>query len=226
MIDTHIALALDTSGSFCSVAARTPNGVVAHRVSAGDGDHFEQLPSLVRAVCEELSLSVSEVQEIRVGVGPGSFTGLRIGMSFAKGLAVATQASMIGVSSFVGAATSHALTNRGNAKFLVIADARRNEVFMAEFEVNDDVVREVVAPTITPVDEVTRWVNQVKGKVLTPGRDFAIEGVAIEEVPTIALGMLAVRGEIKPFSIEHIALLEPHYLRAVSAKSIEERRGG
>lgn len=219
-------LALDTSGSFCSVAARSNDGVIAHRVSSGEGDHFEQLPSLVRAVCGELALSVGELTEVRVGLGPGSFTGLRIGMSFAKGLAVATNAAIRGLSSFLGAAMSPGLVDQDNTKFLVIADARRNEAFLGQYEVIEGVVRERARPTIVAVDQVTRWGSEEKGKVFTPGRSFAVEGVAIQEVPTIALGLLAIEGEVKPFSIEEIGLLEPQYLRAVSAKSIEERRGG
>ena len=129
--DRPVSLAIDTSGSFCSVALRRVDGAVFHRASEGAGDHFERLSALVSELCAESGVALADVAEVVIGSGPGSFTGLRIGFSFAKGLAVARRLPIIGVSSFFGAAAS--LVGEFSGDVLVVADARRDEVFAGAF---------------------------------------------------------------------------------------------
>lgn len=224
------ALALDTSGSFCSAALRTAGGSVLHRESSGAGDHFEVITSLVSELLSAGGVKVSELGQICVGVGPGSFTGLRIGMSFAKGMAVAGQVPLVGVSSFAGIAEG-ALHARGlpdSTRILVIADARRDEVFLAEYVESARSVKELRSPCIVPVSEVADWVARyADGVVVTPNAGFSVGGVEKVSVEArIAEGLLARAASQKGhFSLTELAELEPNYLRAVAAKSIEERKG-
>jgi hypothetical protein len=95
-----VLLAIDTSGSFCSIALRRGDGVTVERASSGEGDHFERLPDLVAETLRVGQLSACDLSAIVVGLGPGSFTGLRIGLSYAKGLATAARVPLLGVSSF------------------------------------------------------------------------------------------------------------------------------
>jgi tRNA threonylcarbamoyladenosine biosynthesis protein TsaB len=222
-------LALDTGGSFCSVALRTTDGVVVYEESEGQGDHFERLPGIVRRVCTKSGIATSDLKQIRIGVGPGSFTGLRIGMSFAKGLAMTHRIPLVGVSSFL--AVAYALAQRGSLKagsVAVISDARRDEVFMASYAVLGGSVVEQSPPSIVSVHELAAWQAAEAGRqVCCSLRDFAPAGVCDVRVESrIAEGLLAVEGvDQGPFSLEQVSLLEPTYLRAVAAKSIEERRG-
>jgi tRNA threonylcarbamoyl adenosine modification protein YeaZ len=226
-------VAIDTSGSFCSVALRRADGSVVYRESAGEGDHFERLPELVRDVCLEAGVSPATVGQIRIGTGPGSFTGLRIGMSFAKGLAVAHRIPLVGISSFLAAA--HSISRRGevDGALAVISDARRDEVFMATYAVSARAgcgawVVEVSPARIVPTDHVVAWQAEQSGRrVYSSIRGFAPRGVLNVAVESrIAEGLLEVEGvDETPFSLDRVSLLEPTYLRAVAAKSIEERRG-
>ena len=65
-------LAVDTSGSFCSVALERADGVVFHAESEGNGDHFEQLPPLVESVGAQASVRLVDLAQVVIGLGPGS----------------------------------------------------------------------------------------------------------------------------------------------------------
>ena len=229
------ALAIDSSGSFCSVALWLSDTTVCHRESDGAGDHFERLSAIVSEVLSVAAIQATDLAEIRIGVGPGSFTGLRIGMSFAKGMASALSIPLIGVSSFAGIANIVARTDSSDKVWdvLVVADARREEVFFAHYGVSDGQVREVKAPCITPVAEVIEWLAKYPaGVVASPSADLPqvmetwVQSAAIRVEPRVAQGLLMVDvGAIEPFSVMRLAELEPNYLRAVAAKSIQERKG-
>ncbi len=221
------ALAIDTSGSFCSVAVTNVSGVITALSSGGSGDHFEQLPLLVARVCADGCVATSDLRSIRIGVGPGSFTGLRIGMSFVKGLAWSLRVPLMGCSSLAGAAVAAMSRDSSLERVVVLADARRDEVFAAAYTRGAPVIEER-APCIVPVVALsgsewckpgTRWV--------TPQRDFTLEGVPMEGESDIARGLLALDIEgANGFDLGEIAALEPTYLRAVAAKTIEERKQG
>jgi len=225
-------LAIDTSGSFCSVAVRTPDGSVVERNSSGDGDHFERLPSLVSDVCAGAGMSLRDLAAIRIGLGPGSFTGLRIGLSFAKGLASSCAIPLRGVGSFHAAAAEVLWRDEAVKTVGVISDARRDEVFVAAFSRSTDPgtaageVQVISEPQIVPITAlgsapwsgVNVWYSTL--------RDFSLTGIELRETPSLARGMLLGKPEIGVFSLSDIAALEPSYLRAVAAKTIAERQQG
>ncbi len=230
LASTAPALALDTSGSFCSAALRLADGSLIHRESDGAGDHFERISGIISDLLSAGGLALAGLNHIRVGVGPGSFTGLRIGLSFAKGMSMAAQIPLVGVCSFAGIAHSVAAQTAGEIQqILVIADARRDEVFVAEYKgAVGKVVTETQSPCIRPVAEVLAWRGRYpQGIICTPNVGFELpQGVGLQVESRIADGLLLVDvGKIAPFSTVRVAELAPNYLRAVAAKSIEERKG-
>lgn len=224
---TGNVVAIDTSGSFCTVALRTAGGVTSSLSSPGSGDHFEQLPKMVSTICAQAGLSASSLSEIRIGVGPGSFTGLRIGMSFVKGLAWSLRIPLIGCSSFAGIAASAFERHKNVQRIVTIADARRDEVFAAVYE-RGAPVEERIAPCIVPASDCLSapWAGDATVWA-TPQREFQVPGVALEIEPDGAKGLLSLPiGSFEGYKLEEIAVLEPTYLRAVAAKTIEERKLG
>ena len=222
------SLAIDTSGAYCSVAIRAGSKDVVHRESDGAGDHFERLPDLVREVLREARIAPEELSEVRIGLGPGSFTGLRIGTSFAKGLAAARHIPLVGVSSFAGMA--HAAADLYHlppgTHVIVISDARREELFLATYRVEEGGIAEVSAPRICGIGEISIIRGEkVDSIVVTPLLNFSLPGLQdLRSISRIAEGLLCVM-DTSPgqTGIQGIAELEPHYLRAVAAKSIAER---
>ena len=222
-------LALDTSGSFCSAALSLADGSLIHRESDGSGDHFERISGIISDLLSAGGLALAGLNHIRVGVGPGSFTGLRIGLSFAKGMSMAAQIPLVGVCSFAGIARAFAARAAGEIQqILVIADARREEVFLAEYEgAAGGVATETQSPCIRPVLEVLAWRERYpQGIICTPNVGFELpQEVGLQVESRTADGLLLVDvGSIEAFSSLRVAELEPNYLRAVAAKSIEERK--
>lgn len=227
-------LALDTSGSFCSVALRRADGAILERSSTGDGDHFEQLPGLVQDTLSAGQLTVSELSSIVVGIGPGSFTGLRIGLSYAKGLATAAHLPLQGVSSFEGLAAVMLKEvmlkeQREIPGVVVVSDARREEVFIAAYarQSGERAGRLMAGPAIVPVVQLGEEPWTAPGWVwCSPQRDLSVPGKLLAVSPGLARGLLVCALPPGAFSLSEIAALEPSYLRAVSAKTIEERLQG
>ena len=182
---------------------------------------------MVGRACADAGIAPSDLRAIRIGVGPGSFTGLRIGMSFAKGLAWSLHVPLIGCSSLAGAAAAVMSRDSSVGRVVVLADARRDEVFAAAYTRGAPVVEEV-APCIVPVGELagSKW-TQPGTRWVTPQRDFIPPGCEVVSEACIAEGLLMVPvNGSRAFSLEEIAVLEPTYLRAVAAKTIEERKQG
>ena len=92
-----IILALDTCLSACSTALLRDDVVLARRVEVMARGHQERLAGLVAETLAEAGLAFSDLNRIAVTVGPGSFTGLRVGLAFAKGLGSALGLPVIGI---------------------------------------------------------------------------------------------------------------------------------
>jgi len=116
-------LAIDTSTSRTSVAIIEDSKVLYNGFRDGATAHGPSLPALVQE-----ALAVSDVDEVVVGMGPGPFTGLRVGIAFAQSFAVAREIPVRGVCSLDAiAAQIH------EEDFIITVDARRKEVYWARY---------------------------------------------------------------------------------------------
>jgi tRNA threonylcarbamoyladenosine biosynthesis protein TsaB len=123
-------LALDTATKSCSVAL-TDNGTLSAELTAlKDETHSKHLMDLVHSVFEISGFGFSDVDGFAVTIGPGSFTGLRIGISTIKGLAHAASKPVVGISSLKALAWQSADQNTLICPFL---DARKGEVYWATY---------------------------------------------------------------------------------------------
>jgi tRNA threonylcarbamoyl adenosine modification protein YeaZ len=116
-------LAIDTSTSRTSVAIIEDAKVLYSGFRDGATAHGPSLPALVQE-----ALAVSDVEEVVVGMGPGPFTGLRVGIAFAQSFALARQIPVRGVCSLDAIATQIQ-----EADFIVTVDARRKEIYWARY---------------------------------------------------------------------------------------------
>jgi tRNA threonylcarbamoyl adenosine modification protein YeaZ len=116
-------LAIDTSTSRTSVAIIEDSKVLYNGFRDGATAHGPSLPALVQE-----ALAVSNVDEVVVGMGPGPFTGLRIGIAFAQSFALAREIPVRGVCSLDAIAAQIQ-----EADFIITVDARRKEVYWARY---------------------------------------------------------------------------------------------
>ncbi|MBR7653200.1 tRNA (adenosine(37)-N6)-threonylcarbamoyltransferase complex dimerization subunit type 1 TsaB [Ochrobactrum oryzae] len=127
-------LALDTAASWCSVAVYDSDGdVVLADVSENIGKgHAEVLMDYVERAVTEAKLSLREMDRVAVNIGPGSFTGVRIGVSAARGFALALGVPAIGITAFEALA-AEAQSLSPEKPVLVVLDAHRGEIYAQSF---------------------------------------------------------------------------------------------
>lgn len=123
-----IVLGLDTCLAACSVAVCDGERVLAHETEVMARGHQERLAPMAERVMAAAGLPFSRLERIGVTVGPGSFTGLRVGLAFAKGLASALGAPLAGVGAL------EALAAEADGLVFAAVDARRDQVYLQGFE--------------------------------------------------------------------------------------------
>lgn len=144
-------LAVDTATEACSAALLVGDKLFS-RWEEAPRDHTRKILPMVQAVLEDAGISLSDLDAIAFGRGPGSFTGVRIGISVAQGLAFGAGVPLIGISTLAAMAQG-AYRLDGAQQVLTAIDARMNEVYFGRYElidgrmqlVGDEVVSEPAA---------------------------------------------------------------------------------
>ncbi|MFN1549817.1 tRNA (adenosine(37)-N6)-threonylcarbamoyltransferase complex dimerization subunit type 1 TsaB [Vibrio natriegens] len=149
-------LAIDTSTENCSVALLVNDQVIS-RSEVAPRDHTKKVLPMVDEVLKEAGLTLQELDALAFGRGPGSFTGVRIGIGIAQGLAFGAELPMIGVSTLAAMAQgSYRL--HGSTDVAVAIDARMSEVYWARYSRQENgewagVDEECVIPPARLVEE-------------------------------------------------------------------------
>lgn len=125
--------------------------VLAEGTLRASGSHAASLPGLVDRVLAEAGLGIEAVEAVAVSIGPGSFTGLRIGLGFAKGLCFAGDLPLAAVSTLE--ALAHAVDAPAGATVCAALDARKREVYAALFEAQADGRRHRLGPDVALAPE-------------------------------------------------------------------------
>lgn len=133
-----VVLGLDTATASSAVALRLADGTTTEaRDDPRAGEHpghATRLLEMAHELLAEAGVSWSDVERIAVGVGPGAFTGLRVGVATARGLAQSLSAELVGVSSLEALARAALAAETEQDTVLAVIDARRGEVFAAAYE--------------------------------------------------------------------------------------------
>ncbi|HEX4080700.1 MAG TPA: tRNA (adenosine(37)-N6)-threonylcarbamoyltransferase complex dimerization subunit type 1 TsaB [Rhizomicrobium sp.] len=131
-------LAIDTALGACSAAVLDGAAVLSRRYEPMERGHAERIAPMVQEVMQEAGLAFGSLDRLAVTVGPGTFTGQRVGLAFMRGLHLALRRPLIGVTSLRAMAEA-ALVQTGASRAAVMHDARRGEAY-ATFVVNRCVV--------------------------------------------------------------------------------------
>jgi tRNA threonylcarbamoyladenosine biosynthesis protein TsaB len=210
-----IVLALDTALAATSVAVLDGEKVLATRSEPMERGHQERLAGIVRDTMDEAKIDFEALDRIGVTVGPGSFTGLRVGLAFAKGLALALDIPCIGV----GTLEALAASVRAVGPVVAAIDARRGQVYLQIFRNG----AALTAPEALTIENAKARLDQVgagastlvgSGGPLLRSEDTLIN---VYFADPVALARLAAN------VLEPIARPAPLYLRAPDAKTIAER---
>ncbi len=150
-----IILGIETATSVCSVALVRDGKLLAIRESVGSRDHSAALTTYIADIFAEAGLTYQQMDAIAVSMGPGSYTGLRIGVSSAKGLCYALDKPFIAVDtlkSLAWQALQNCKQENKNMEDILLVpmlDARRMEVYTAVFDQNLNYIEPVNAHIVT-----------------------------------------------------------------------------
>jgi len=167
-MDGGVLIGFDTATDHLSVAAALPDGSLVREEEKGPGEdgrpaHSEELLAAVERCVAEAG-GWGEIGRIAVGLGPGSYTGLRIGISTARALAQARDLELAGVSTL--AALAAGITEAGGDPALAVLDARRGEAFAALHGPDGEELR---APFVAPPQALAEWVSGLESSPLAAG---------------------------------------------------------
>lgn len=227
-------LALETSTPQTSLCVCSAAGVVHEILIAQADSHSEALALGVKDLFVAAGIVPSQLGLILIASGPGSFTGLRIGFSFAKGLALSLKCPLRTVSSLAAAAFEFSSRYR---LLTVLRDARRDELFCEIFlRDKERGLISCLGPRIVPAASVPQLVETQAIRAGLPEHEQVL--ISSDDLSRYGLSSLmpshsarnvgevwaaSLCGDVPRFDLAELAALEPHYMRAVAAKTIAER---
>ncbi len=169
-------LGIETSTKTGSVAVASDTGVVAQYSLNIETTHSERLLSTVDRVLADTGRVIADLDGLAVAIGPGSFTGLRIGLATVKGLALASGKPVAAVP------TLHALAaNLPYARHAVcpLLDARKGEVYAALFRHEDDILVQDMPETVLSLAQLA---SRVRGKTIFTGEGALLFRAELEKL--------------------------------------------
>lgn len=171
-------LSVDTSSNVAAVAVTEDEKLICEILVNTKKTHSQTLMPMIDNALKQSELEISDIDLIASANGPGSFTGLRIGVSAVKGLAHAMDIPVVGVSILTAMAY-----NLPFCEYLIspILDARRNQVYNAVYEWNDTDLKEIQAPRALSVDELIEEFIASDKKVVFLGDGVGIHKEYIKE---------------------------------------------
>ena len=215
-------LAVDTSTTSCSVALFRGDRLLAEELYAAGKTHSRHLMSMIHRMLERCACEPGDIGGIAVTRGPGTFTGLRIGISTVKGLAAATGAPVVGVSSLAALAFPLAFND---CPVVAMIDARRGEVYYTQY-------RGSVQPAtrVSVAAPETAAAALPENAILVGSGALLYQGVFENRCPRIrfadatqhviraaSVGMLAML-RFKQHDVDPIDALIPEYVRKSDAQ--------
>lgn len=221
-----LILSIETGTDICSVALANDGELMALRESDEGRDHAKKVALFVDELLRETGVQPSDLDAIAVGKGPGSYTGLRIGVSFAKGMCYALDIPLIAIGS-LDALTEVAREDYdagildieeeewAKAKLCSLVDARRMEVYAEVFDNEGKALTDVAAEVVTE-DSFKEWRKDkfvIFGNGAKKCTELLSDAIFVDIAPS-ARGIVRLAEEsFKAQKFEDLAYFEPFYLK-------------
>lgn len=220
-----LILCIETGTDICSVGLARDGELVSLRESDEGRDHAKNVAVFVDELLRENGVAAEELSAVAVGMGPGSYTGLRIGVSFAKGLCYGLQIPLVAVGSLdsmvqVAREDYEAgiidVENWDDAVLCPMVDARRMEVYTQMFDAKGKSLNEVKAEIVTE-GSFADWRSErpfvIFGNGAAKCQEVLSDAILINVTPS-ARGLAALAHQrFEAGQTEDIAYFEPFYLK-------------
>ncbi|MDB4107752.1 tRNA (adenosine(37)-N6)-threonylcarbamoyltransferase complex dimerization subunit type 1 TsaB [Bacteroidia bacterium] len=213
-------LLIESSGDVCSVAVSNDSDIIAEKSIQEKNSHSTYLASFVDEVLQRSSFKVSDLDAVVIGGGPGSYTGLRIGCSLAKGLCFGANIPLIACSNLQALAVSALEMSPELEQVITLIDARRMDAYVAVYDAKLDIVKNEHFATL----DSQLGVDYIKGNTGLVGsgatkwiEEFDVGcAVCFTESALYARNLLpeATKKWLSK-SFEDVAYYEPNYIKSV-----------
>lgn len=202
-------LVIDTSGPDCAAGIFDADGarMLARCAETIGKGHAERLPGMIEQVSRDAGLPLKALDRIAVTVGPGSFTGIRVGVAMARGLALALAIPAVGVSTLAVVAEP---SLGGGYPVLALIDARREELYATLFAADGT---SLGRPMALSYDQA-RALGESHGAILAGSGARILAGAASPQIDSIPLDSIGKIGARLPQE----AKASPLYIRGADAK--------
>lgn len=223
-------LGIETATDVCSAALLTGTADVLEEWVERKSVHAERLVPMIERLVRRGGISAADVNAVAVSIGPGSFTGLRIGLSVAKGLVYATGCALVAVPTLEALAARVIGEMRTGERVLAVLDARREEVYVQLFDVAGGAVVACGEPRDIRLGALAEFVGS--GPVLVTGEARTKAASALyPENPSVRVAdgdlarasavsvVLAGRDRAACGAQEDPVTLEPRYIKEFFLRS-------
>lgn len=211
-------LFIDTSSKNCSVLLAEDNQVIAKRFQADTRSHAQLLPLFIEELFEETQLSRQALDAVVVSAGPGSYTGVRIGMSVAKGICYTLDLPLIALDSLLCLAETMQ-EKQGNNKgiYLATMDSRKGEIYYAAMDGNG-IVLEPSQPAVVKDLDWDKWIDKtvyISGNTKEKLKDRSTDLTLMELTIDYSAENYIVKGfqQYMNKTYDNLVYKEPNYLK-------------
>ncbi len=234
---TMLVLGIDTAAAVGSLAVARDGAVlgaetIAENAARGSAEHSAELGPALDRLLERCGVALGDLGGIGIGLGPGSYTGLRVGVAFAKGLEFGLRVPLAGVPSFEAIAYGCRTVERAeDATICALVDAKMGGIYAGMYCVRGDEVEVVREPWVSGAGE---FALSVEGPLLFAGPDEAVmaklgdafKGAEFQQAfPDAAYTALRAAALLATSEKRgRFAAIEPYYLRPSFAELADQKK--
>lgn len=227
-------LAFDSTATSASVAVFDDENLIGEFFINTKQTHSQTLLPMAESLLKNTNIDVKDIDLFAVNTGPGSFTGVRIGVAAVKGMAMALNKSCVAVSTLDSMAYN---LFDVDCTAVCVMDARCNQVYNANFQINNGKAEKLCEDRALSIDELTAELNSIQGEIILVGDGAKLcYDKMIEVIPNIKIASVQNRYQ-KASSTALVALdlyskgqtltaeeLMPYYLRLPQAERELKKR--
>ena len=212
---------IETSTALCSTALAENGAIIAYRESSAPKAHASLTAVFIQEMLAEKGLTLEDCSAVCVSMGPGSYTGLRVGVSTAKGLCFGSGKPLIAVGT-LDTLVAQALDSNAGYRFIIpMIDARRMEVYSAVFETEDGKAKQITetAPAIIDENSFAEYLEQGPCLFIGDGAGKCADVIRHPNAnfsqcwPKASSMLLPAMEALKGERFEDVAYFEPFYLK-------------
>ncbi len=210
---------IETSTSLCSTAIAENGRIVSSRKSTEPRAHASMTAVFIKEMLDECGLQMGDIDAVAVSAGPGSYTGLRVGVSTAKGLCFGSGIPLISVSTpeiLAWQAIEGGLLPQGCKTILPMIDARRMEVYTAPFSPSGERLGDiapVVLDSTSFADEFAAGPVLIIGDAADKCRELFPSAGFVQCCPEASSMLTPAMKKFEAHDFEDVAYFEPFYLK-------------